>query len=491
MESLLSVLRQRDRDAGGRAGAGRTAACGTIGWGEWQTGRSVGARARTRAGTPEGAATDQRTSRWPISSRRWSRCSRPGPCVTPTGTSPTSRWCSPTRPPTRCSACPTGPSSVTGCTTSSPNRPCPVGSTCAVPSSTPASSGWTSSTSARPTGCRCSRPPSSASATASSRQHDVTDRNHFGAAVDAAPIGMAIVALDSTFLAVNTALCALTGRTAEWLREHRTGDVLHAEDRHLEVEARERALEEAQPQRVEVRVERADGSRTWVEQSIAVLDDATGPRRRVPRRFVDGAGTWVVQYVDVDDDHAERERLNYQATHDALTRVGNRHTLVQRVDELLRRQPRTGEQVGILFVDVDHLKRINDEFGHAAGDGALVALAERIRSVLRADDEITRFGGDEFVVILPGVHGADDAQRIARSILDAMREPVIVGGRAMVVSVSIGVTVAEPGDTPGDVFAHADAALYRAKRSGRARAATYHPLVDEIIDLTDEDDPGT
>jgi diguanylate cyclase (GGDEF)-like protein len=123
----------------------------------------------------------------------------------------------------------------------------------------------------------------------------------------------------------------------------------------------------------------------------------------------------------------------------------------------------------VLFLDLDHLKELNDAHGHAAGDAVLVEVGRRIRRALRSEDVVGRFAGDEFVVLLPSLASPDDAWNVADAIHREVGRPIREAGTSLRVAVSIGLTVARSGDRAEDVLHRADVALYRAKDAGRAR----------------------
>ena len=193
----------------------------------------------------------------------------------------------------------------------------------------------------------------------------------------------------------------------------------------------------------------------------------SSPRRPSPTAF-------VCQFNDVTEPRRARHQLQFLATHDVLTELVNRRELVSTVTTLLDNEPRTGRNVALLFIDLDGLKQINDTFGHAVGDDVIVGVARRIRDEVRESDTVARFGGDEFVVVLPRIHTVEDAERLAEKIQTAVAAPLMIDGVGVHVSLSIGIAVATPGEDADEALRRADAALYRAKRSGRART-----VVDE------------
>lgn len=173
----------------------------------------------------------------------------------------------------------------------------------------------------------------------------------------------------------------------------------------------------------------------------------------------------------VDRQIAELRRL---ALHDALTDLPNRRLLIDRAEQLLRLNRRAETYVACLYMDVDHFKAVNDQYGHDAGDALLQAVANRLRTNLREADTIARLGGDEFVVLMSGVISSQVPIGVAARALELLREPYILPGveTHLTVSCSIGVAV---GDRPQaeDLLRDADLALYEAKEAGRDRYATY------------------
>ena len=162
------------------------------------------------------------------------------------------------------------------------------------------------------------------------------------------------------------------------------------------------------------------------------------------------------------------ERLAHQAEHDALTDLANRPLFRSQLEAALADAGGTTSMVAVLFVDLDRFKMVNDSLGHHVGDDLLIAVADRIRRSLGSDDVLGRQGGDEFTVLLTGVADRSTALGVAESIRSALRDPVVVGAREMLVTASIGCAVnSHPDDTADDLLRHADAAMYRAKAVGR------------------------
>ncbi len=172
---------------------------------------------------------------------------------------------------------------------------------------------------------------------------------------------------------------------------------------------------------------------------------------------------------------AERER---QALHDGLTGLPNRVFLHERTTRLLGEAERTGGVTGILLIDLDHFKEINDTLGHYVGDQLIREVGERLRSVLREGDTVARLGGDEFAVLTTRLSGPDDAIQVATRLLEALAEPMTIDGARLDVQASIGIAISpDHGSDAQTLLQRADVALYAAKEE-RGRASLYEPEGD-------------
>jgi diguanylate cyclase (GGDEF)-like protein len=167
---------------------------------------------------------------------------------------------------------------------------------------------------------------------------------------------------------------------------------------------------------------------------------------------------------------AKQLELDHLASHDPLTGLPNRRVFLDRVEHALTRARRTEAQLAILFIDLDHFKEINDKLGHAVGDVMLLAVADRMRSTVRAADTVARLGGDEFIVLVEDVESVDAVAMVAAKIIESLAHPVWYQEQLLAVGASIGIAIyPQDGTTTTGIIASADQAMYRAKLSGRNR----------------------
>jgi diguanylate cyclase (GGDEF)-like protein/PAS domain S-box-containing protein len=182
---------------------------------------------------------------------------------------------------------------------------------------------------------------------------------------------------------------------------------------------------------------------------------------------------------DISDLKQAQGQMLHLATHDYLTGLPNRLLLYDRLEQALARHRRYDQPVALLFVDLDRFKPVNDEHGHQVGDAVLVAVAERIRDVIRETDTAARLGGDEFAVLVEGISDLDLLERIGRRLIAAISEPVAVEGVEARIGASIGLVPVDRRITDADaLIAAADATMYQAKARGRGRVAI-RPSSDE------------
>jgi diguanylate cyclase (GGDEF)-like protein/PAS domain S-box-containing protein len=293
----------------------------------------------------------------------------------------------------------------------------------------------------------------------------------FTTAFEHASIGMALTDADLTILQANRAFGVLIGETPA----HLQGRALDAAVDPLERASLRRALrgltQSAPSARLEVRLRRPDGGLRWGHVSASLLEGRGGVAPRI-----------VVQVENITERKRSEAMLSHAAAHDALTDLPNRTLLISQLEAALSR----GEQVGVLFLDLDRFKVVNDGLGHAAGDQLLVQVAHRLREVMRPEDIVARQGGDEFVVLCRGAD-ADVALAVASRVLAVLNQPITtINGSDVVVGASIGIALGGPGDLAELVLRDADTAMYAAKGTGGGRARVFTPELREAVVLVHE-----
>lgn len=216
---------------------------------------------------------------------------------------------------------------------------------------------------------------------------------------------------------------------------------------------------------------RKDGSLFWNELHLApVLDES---------------GQVTTHFVSIINDVSERiryqEQLEYQATHDVLTGLANRNLLADRISQAIALARRDKRLVGVMLLDLDRFKVVNDGLGHAPADGLLKLVAERLIHAVRDTDTVARLGGDEFVIVVGDILDADDVAVVAGKIQRALAQPLLVEGKELVVSASIGISLYPRDGETGDILLrNADVAMYRVKEYGRNNYRFYLPEMSSM-----------
>jgi diguanylate cyclase (GGDEF)-like protein len=168
----------------------------------------------------------------------------------------------------------------------------------------------------------------------------------------------------------------------------------------------------------------------------------------------------VINARDISETRAFQERLAHEAQHDALTGLPNRRRMQDVLDATLSQGT-----VAVLFVDLDGFKPVNDAHGHEAGDELLRQVAQRLSACVRAEDVLARVGGDEFVVLMPGILSWEDAEMMASRLREAVAAPFMIDGSAVTIGASVGLHVGAPDDDADEVLRAADHAMYSMKKS--------------------------
>lgn len=188
----------------------------------------------------------------------------------------------------------------------------------------------------------------------------------------------------------------------------------------------------------------------------------------------------VLNTRDISERAALAEQLTYQAFHDPLTQLANRALFMDRLNHALLRNQPTTSQCAVLFLDLDRFKVINDSLGHEMGDHLLIAIAERLQTIIRPGDMLARLGGDEFTLLLEQIDTPQAAIQMAEHIQAVLQTPLMVNDREMYVSTSIGIafSTADPNNA-ADLLRQADVAMYAAKHHGKAAYMVFEPRMNE------------
>jgi diguanylate cyclase (GGDEF)-like protein/PAS domain S-box-containing protein len=251
----------------------------------------------------------------------------------------------------------------------------------------------------------------------------------------------------------------------QWLEERGLWDrILNADDADRVVSNEAECARSGEKLVQEYRLRAADGRDVWIRDEMTVVTD----------RHTGKDPLFYGVFLDVSDRKRMESELERLALYDALTGLPNRALFADRLSHVLARRGRE-TATAVYFLDVDRFKRINDSLGHAAGDEVLREVAKRLNGVLRPEDTVARFGGDEFTVLCESVGGVLEAVSIADRLQRPLRDPLMAGGAELRLSASIGVALVEPSEM-GDaqhLIEDADAAMYRAKERGGARAELF------------------
>jgi diguanylate cyclase (GGDEF)-like protein len=271
--------------------------------------------------------------------------------------------------------------------------------------------------------------------------------------LDDLPFAVIVVEADGRLALWNHELDALVPRSdTDGPQRDLAGVMLALRDTLVKPDDFERAVDDA-----------LEDAQDGHEFEATLLDGGALAVGVVPLRLGDGAH--IIWLRDATCELHDRRALEHRALHDPLTKLPNRELLLDRLAVALARRVRQDTAVGVIFIDLDDFKRVNDEHGHAVGDELLVSVAQRLQREVREGDTVARYGGDEFVVLCEDLANEQTAGPLARRLAAAIAQPVTAAGRLLRVGASIGVVVeSDPTTDPEALLSRADAEMYRHKR---------------------------
>jgi len=296
---------------------------------------------------------------------------------------------------------------------------------------------------------------------------------HYRAVIEQSPNGVLIAdASSGRIVAVNPALQNSLGYTLEELRELNLAQIFT--DESGDMKALLKKLRDPNPRLpMQVRQKRKNGTLLDVEVSGNRIE-------------FDGKRALVFTAHDITIKRKieaqlleKQQHLDHLAHHDQLTGLPNRLFLAAHLPGAIAEAQACGGMLAVLFLDLDRFKHINDSRGHETGDKLLKIVAQRVRATVRTQDVVIRMGGDEFIVVLKEVKSSDQVKETAGRINDALNEPIVIDGRPLVTTVSIGVSLCpRDGTTIGELLRQSDAAMYQAKDRGRNNFQLFSPIMD-------------
>ncbi|WP_018878920.1 EAL domain-containing protein [Thioalkalivibrio sp. ALE9] len=275
------------------------------------------------------------------------------------------------------------------------------------------------------------------------------------------------------FRFVNSRVHELLGYARQDLLESSILDLVEPEDRDKAAYFFEQATRrQAHIRSVELALKPARPSHTRHFFEVAVWPNGAGDENADGRHEALTYGT----ARDITERKESEAFINFQAYHDLLTRLPNRALFRDRVDVAISHAHRSGTQLAVLFIDLNRFKVINDSLGHTVGDRLLQGVAQRLQGCIRKGDTLSRFGGDEFTLLIPGLASSEAAIQVAEKILESLQAPFQIGDHELFVGASIGIAIyPDAGDNLEALIKNADIAMYREKSTGKTGVRVYSP----------------
>lgn len=270
---------------------------------------------------------------------------------------------------------------------------------------------------------------------------------------------------------VNSAFSRITGFSEAEVLGAPVNLLIGPETEKSDIQLITEAVNAGKPLSLTMKSYRRDGMPFWNQVSLA-------PVRNNHREVTH----YTAIMRDISEKKEQERRLAFQATHDALTGLGNRALFEDHLEHDFSLAKRKEQLLAVLFIDLDEFKPINDTLGHKVGDELLISVARRLGSAIRPSDTLARFGGDEFVLILPDLGEIHEAEQVAERILEELAQPHMIAAHELYISASIGISLLSGDvDQPEKLLQQADMAMYKAKQQGRDTYEIFSPDLDNKL----------
>lgn len=295
----------------------------------------------------------------------------------------------------------------------------------------------------------------------------------FRTILDQAPVGIAQIDARGHFLMINSTLSTLLGYSREDLMAQQLDDLIPSisEDGHS-IQMLCDAARHRGGHMLEIRLRPHDTELVWINLGITPMSSS----------LPDEGETFILTMENITERRVTADRMRQMVYYDPLTHLPNRVLFNSELERALELARQGGHRVAVLFLDLDNFKNINDSLGHVIGDRLLQSVAKRVSGCIRSTDVFARFGGDEFTLLLPHIHDAEDACRVAQKILDQFERTIQVEEHDFYIGTSIGISFyPQDGEDVDTLIKNADTAMYRAKDLGRRNYQLFNPAMDTHV----------